>query len=138
MNYEEQLGSLLRSVEIPADLGDQTAKAVFLKRREQARLKLGFLSGVVLGTAVALIPLSRSLYTGVIESGFSQYLSLILSDHTALLADWRELAWSLLETAPLFGLSAFLATCLVLVWTGSQAVSQSRLIGITISKQKTI
>ncbi len=61
-------------------------------------------------------------------SGFSEYLDLLMTDHDAVLASWREFALSLAESLPALPLALFFAALFVLVWSLSRAVPNIRMI----------
>ncbi|MFZ5363925.1 MAG: hypothetical protein ACOZAG_00355 [Patescibacteria group bacterium] len=67
----------------------------------------------LVGSAIAFIPALAYVRTGLVESGFSAFFSLIFSDTEIVLVYWKNFAQSLLETLPVAGLAVFLATIAV-------------------------
>jgi len=75
------------------------------------RLAAAFL--VMLGSGAMLIPAFGAVRTGMAESGFMEFLSLIFSDFKLVLAFWQSFSWALLESFPATSFAGFLAVILV-------------------------
>lgn len=60
------------------------------------------------------------------QSGFYEYLSLIFSGDGTILAYWKELSYSLIETMPVFGAAVFLSALGFFIWSGAYAVTSMR------------
>jgi hypothetical protein len=72
----------------------------------------------VFGTAATLsalsaVPAAWYAYREISQSAFMSYLSLLFTDTGAAFSHWRELALSLLESAPIVGLTLFFAALFV-------------------------
>ncbi len=77
------------------------------------RRRVAFFSVGLIGSAAAIIPVSKILYAGLSESGFVEFFSLLFSDTGVVAAYWQSFAMSLLETIPVTGLIIFSITLLV-------------------------
>jgi len=81
-------------------------KLMILKRR------LILSSSGLLLSVFAFIPLSFKLFSDITQSGFSHFFSLLFSDFNIIMANIGDYILSLLELAPVFSLSLFLAALL--------------------------
>lgn len=71
----------------------------------------------VAGSAIAFIPAFKMLQTGLYESGFLQFFSLIFSDFGTVISYWQNFVMSLLETLPIINLAILLT--IIFVFMGS-------------------
>lgn len=62
------------------------------------------------------------------RSGFSRYLSLLISDGANLGSYWSELIMTLAESLPIFGLVSLLVVTLISVWSMFKTVSNIKTI----------
>jgi len=85
-------------------------KLMILKRRLILRS-----SGLLLSIFV-FIPLAFKLFSDIVSSGFSQFLSLLFSDFSIVMANIGDYTLSLLELTPALSLSLSLAALLSLVF----------------------
>lgn len=84
------------------------------RRATWHRLSVGALVGAELvGTAAA----GAYLYAELAGSRFFTYLGLLFSEGSVVLAHWRELGLSLLESLPLFSFTLTLASLTALLWS---------------------
>lgn len=65
---------------------------------------------------IIFIPLTIELLSDLAKSGLTQYLSLIFSDFSLIMANVGDYALSLLESAPVLSLSLVSATILIFVF----------------------
>jgi hypothetical protein len=72
--------------------------------------------------AIALVVVGRQTLAETAVSGFGQYLSLIFNSGGLILSDWRDLAWTIVESAPITGLALCLGATGMFIaairWTG--------------------
>jgi len=59
----------------------------------------------IAGSIAVFIPALNMVRTGFIESGFTQFFSLLFSDTGTIMAYWKNFAMSLLETMPVLELA---------------------------------
>src|SRR5271165_5610369 len=83
-------------------------------RIRRNRIQAGVHGALTAGAAVALVPAAENLLHGATQSGFLQYASLV-SDGASVLGNWKEVAWSLGESMPVFAAAVMLAVLIVLV-----------------------
>lgn len=73
-------------------------------------------SGVAISFSVVAIVLSVSyLVHAFLQSSFAAYLSLLFSDTDVVVLYWREFALSIVESAPVFGITIGLSALLALL-----------------------
>jgi len=82
-------------------------RSLIIKRR-LILFSVGLVSSVV-----AFIPAGRMVRTGLIESGFIQYFSLIFSDFGVVTTYWQNFSLTLLESIPVISLVLFLTITLL-------------------------
>src|ERR1035437_9846634 len=96
---------LVLYIETPAGLENRIMGRVekAAKRKSLEKIMAGSITSFVFG--VAIIVVGREIMVETATSGFGQYLSLIFSSGTVILSDWRDLAWTIVESAPITGLA---------------------------------
>ena len=86
-------------------------------REEQHRLilkrRIAIFSIGLVGSAMAFIPTLRMVATGLVESGFSEFVSLLFSDLGTVLSNWQNFLFALMESFPVISIAAFLTTIFV-------------------------
>ena len=94
--------------------------AAYEARRRMWRIGSSLAASVV--SVAALVLAGREAAVEITASGFGQYLSLAFTDGGAMLADWRDFAWTLAESAPVWGFAFCLGAAALVVgalrWTG--------------------
>lgn len=75
----------------------------------------------------------KYLVNSFYESGFYNYFSLLFSKDSSLLLYWKELAYSLVETIPVFGMTIFLVALGFLVWSGANTFTNMRRFAISVN-----
>lgn len=90
----------------------QEERRLLTIKRQLAIFSLG-----VAGSAIAFIPAFKMLQTGLYESGFLQFFSLIFSDFGTVISYWQNFVMSLLETLPIINLAILLT--IIFVFMGS-------------------
>jgi hypothetical protein len=117
----------LQKILMSASLVPDGLPARIMVRVEKAARKQTILRGIfgaVMSVifASALVFAGREMFSEMTTSGFGQYLSLIFSDGASVAGDWRDLLWTLVESAPVVGLTLCLAAAGMLTaavrWTG--------------------
>lgn len=134
MVINEQNNSLisrhLEYVSLPLDL--ERGVWARLNEAQKRQVKIHLAAFFVLD-AFALIGLITSIiYLSNVfsQSGFGQYLSLILSDSNLLVSYWQELALSLAESLPVLGFIALLSVSTVLIWSFIKTIINARLLKV--------
>jgi len=67
------------------------------------------------------------LVNSVQQTGFWQYFSLIFSENGTVLAYWRELSLSIIESLPILSLIIFLAAVGLFIWSSAKVITHPTL-----------
>ena len=126
MKKDEGLYRTLRVVEPPQGLYGAIMARVDLAKRRAAKMRAGLFGVVALVSAGALVPALQYTANQLYASGFNDYLSLMLSDHTLVLTYWREFGLSLIESLPSLALLLLLPIAVALVWSLVRLVRNAR------------
>lgn len=94
-----------------------------LRARFMSRATLG---GISLLSLAGLAPSLSYLLSAFSASSFVQYLSLIASDGDILLLNWKEFAFSLIESLPLMGITLVSIMILGLIYSITSLVDNER------------
>ncbi|MDR3558711.1 MAG: hypothetical protein P4L61_04205 [Candidatus Pacebacteria bacterium] len=90
------------------------------KRRVYEKVAIGSAFSIVF--AVALVFVGRLMMDETAVSGFGQYFSLVFSNGGMLVTNWRDFAWTMVESAPVTGLALCLGAGGLFIatvrWTG--------------------
>ncbi len=89
-------------------------KFLMIKRRIMF-LSIGIVGIIV--SAAAFIPAFKATQTGLNESGFIYFLSLIFSDFEIVAVSWQNFVMSLLETLPIMSFATLFA--IIFIFLGS-------------------
>ncbi len=108
---------------VPAHLEAAVLRRLGAAQRRALYSRLLGFGAISISAIGALVPAINYLITTAINSGFYEYLSLGLSDQSALFTYWRELALSLTESLPILALTSVLALLAVLLWTIPKNIS---------------
>lgn len=100
---------MMKQLQTPAHLRLQILQAILQEERRRARWYLLSAVGLGLCSVATLVFSVLYILQGVEQSGFYQYLRLLTSDTDVILAYWREFTLSLVEAAPVVGLSVLFA-----------------------------
>lgn len=94
-------------------LADQVMERITTDRLRRARTAAWLYALSTALGAVLLIPAISYTYSFAVDSGFSDYLSLLATNGADLAGSWKAITLSLVESAPLVGSVLVLAALLV-------------------------
>lgn len=83
------------------------------RRLIRARAAFALHGSLIIVTLALALPLARWVAAAAASSGFTEYVSLIVSDGARLTGSWYPLALSLAESAPLLGIACALLALVV-------------------------
>jgi len=114
----EKLSQLFKNTQ---DLEPSTGLEAFIlakieaigEKRTQRRLVLSYAG--IFSSIIAVFYLAMSLGSGIVESEFFSLVSLAFSDLGVVLANWKNFAYSLLETFPAIYAAAIAAPIFTLL-----------------------
>ena len=89
----------------PAQLYPKILKRIEVLELRAFYMRRLVLSGALLFSATGLLSSFIYLMNAFAGSSFSQYLSLVISDGDILLLNWKEFAFSLIESLPLMAIT---------------------------------
>lgn len=110
--------------ETPAGLQAAILSRIEMEAVKRARVRFFAMSFVSVAALISIIPAYRYASGEMVNSGFSDYFTVFFSS-TETLAHWREFSLSLLESLPVVGFAAFLASVLVLLGSFRVAVKNA-------------
>lgn len=112
-NFEKS--TILENIDVPADLLNKVMLRLDKERKLQAlRQRLILVAASFLPLLAIAVPVWRSFQLDIIQSGFGEYMSLILYDFKIVLANWQDFGLILLESLPVISTVAMLT--LLLGW----------------------
>ncbi|HVU06695.1 MAG TPA: hypothetical protein VHE10_02835 [Candidatus Paceibacterota bacterium] len=116
----------IANIEAPGSLRESVRARVAVIERRAWIFRFSGLAGLALVSVSGFVASCAYVYQAVAASGFIQYVSLIFSDGTDVLAFSKELSLSMLESLPAFGIALVLAAGLVAVGSVMTSVRFAR------------
>ncbi len=102
--------------EIPDGLFDAIMSRIsYEKKLKIFKTRIAFLGVFSFAAFIALIPALKELQSEILKSGFLQFISLVISDSSVVAVYWKDFAYSILESFPIFGTLTVLGLILVLI-----------------------
>ena len=97
------------------------------RAQRQRNLVRGTSYAIVACLAIAAcIPAIKSMVDSMIGSGFTSYISMILTDGSNILGSWKELGMVLVESIPLLSVTAVLALVIGSLYSVSRSWTYMR------------
>lgn len=90
-----------------------------LVRAKIAAFAHGFL---ILAAVISFVPAYQYVVARGASSGFFEYLSLIVSDGSAVLGYWKEFALTIAESVPLLGIGSIIGLIMVVAYSVKKVV----------------
>lgn len=118
----------LGGVTVPAGLDRAVFARIDRETHRAARLRFAVFVPLALLSSVGVVVSFQYLAREIVQSGLSQYLSVIASDGGVVLAYWKEFSLSVAEQAPVFEIAIFLGTIVTLFGSLKAAVKNARTI----------
>lgn len=103
--YQEQ--------ELPEGLSARVMLGVKREERKIVVKNTILFSVLFVGSALAFVPVFKILKQDLIQSGFLDFLSLLVSDPGSMFNIWKEFILSLLESLPVVSVMMFITVMLV-------------------------
>ena len=113
-------------VAAPNGLFEKVLARVDAARRRSAQVHAAAFAALVVLCAGALVPVLEYTAEQFSSSGFYDYLTLALSDHSLIFTYWREFSLSLLESLPSLALLLLLPLAIALGWSLVRLVKNAR------------
>lgn len=112
----------------PEGLEELILKSISKERHKSAIFRLTSLGTISTASLFVLVKASISLWQSFSQTGFYDYLSLIISDGSVITTYWKEFAFLLVESLPLIGLILLLSSMTIFIWSSAKALKDARLI----------
>ncbi len=113
----QKLFRSLRQVEPSENLPERILSRISRIQQQQNRLWFFISTAATLGSSILMFNAIQYTIGEFYLSNFYQYLSLIFTDGRSLFPFSKELAFSLTESIPLFGITALLLAVLILLYS---------------------
>jgi len=127
-NNLKRLFNQLDTIEAPPGLEASILLKIQAESRKRARINLFVFGLLDLVSFTGLIAAAVFLANLLVRSGFTQYLSLIISEDGAIINYWQELILSLAESLPVLSLAVLLTVAIVLIWSTAKTIINVNLI----------
>lgn len=110
----EILFSQLEAPKPPARLCQKIMRRIEMEENLMiAKRKLVLFSMMLMASVVSLFPFFQMARTELMESGFTDYLSLLFSDFGEITRSWQSFGLALLESLPAMSLAACLLSLFI-------------------------
>lgn len=116
----------MEKIRPPQDLKRNILLGIAKEEFRRAKVYFTIAATVLPASLVAVFLSGRYLISSFYESGFYNYLSLLFSGDSTVLAYWKELTYSLVETMPILGTIVFLVAFSFLIWSAANTFSNMR------------
>lgn len=126
MEKETTLYNALSTSPCPDGLYEAVLERVAAARIHAARIRAGYFATIALASIALLVPIVEYTAEQLYASGFYDYASLMASDHTLVLAHWREFGLTLIESLPSIALLLLLPIAAALLWSLSRLIKNIR------------
>lgn len=126
-NDYRQLFLELDEKEPPAELFHDTMLRINAKQKRSATFaRIGFFGTASLLALFVFVPTVREFYAEFMQSGFSQFASLIFSDMGILAKYWQDFLLSLAESLPVLSAIGVIASLFVFLLSTERLIRNVR------------
>ncbi len=108
---------MIKKVEPPAELLDSVMARIQSERLREVKTRFWLSSGIALLSLLLLVPALREFNAEAVQSGFSQFSSLLFSDGGIIGAYSQDFAMALAESLPAFGVSLVSSVIFLLLFS---------------------
>lgn len=119
----------LKTQHPPAGLANRIGSRIVRARIVRNRIRVSLHGAVAVGSVVMFITALQYTSTEASQSGFYEYISLLISDGKYLASSWKEVSITILESAPIMGAALSLGTLIILtnaIRRGARYVTPAR------------
>ena len=128
----KKLFTTIEQEQVPAHIFEAVVYRIEHYKTIRARVYLTAHVALVIVAVVSLIPAIQYAMTEAANSGFMQYVSLIISDSSSIMSNWKEFSLLIAESLPIIGSIACVAA--LFICTNSIYRSLKYIPNITIKK----
>jgi hypothetical protein len=115
-------------VEVPSGLCHSIVQHIVLHERRAAKRRCALQGVLSVASLAGGVEIFNIVFHSFVQSGFYQYLEIVFSGDTKILAYWQELGLSLVESLPLLGTIAFLSVAALFIWSAAHAARNARVL----------
>ena len=132
MTMNDPYKKILISVAAPhpsAALADRIGARIVRARVVKNRIRISLHGAVAAGSVVMFVTALQYASAEASQSGFFDYVSLLVSDGKYLASSWKEISVTMLESAPIMGAALSLGALIILtnaVRRGARYASPAR------------
>jgi len=126
------LFAILAPVSLPQGLSQMVLARIEKEQIRRVKISLFVFGLIGILSLVSLVAISIYFVQTLVQSGFSDYLSLIISDSQLMLGLWQIMALSLTESLPIISLILALILALVFVWSTAKAIVNAKSILLVV------
>ncbi len=116
----------LRYIEPARDLKERVLARIHIEEKQATRRQVVFSGILSIMSFAGAIPALLFLLRSASESGFYEYMSLALTDLGPSSVYWKELLFSLAESAPVLAGALFLSAVALFIWSLTKTISTSQ------------
>ncbi|MEN9912824.1 MAG: hypothetical protein RLY66_232 [Candidatus Parcubacteria bacterium] len=114
---DDSYKKIVISLETPRpsrDLADRISTRIVRARIVKNRISVSLHGAVAVGSMVMFVTALQYTSTEASQSGFYDYMSLLVSDGRYLISSWKEVSITILESAPILGAALSVGTLIIL------------------------
>jgi hypothetical protein len=127
-NLENLLKRAMASQEPPKGLSDLILNRINKRMVYSARLRFGVFAGLLIASAVMIVPAARYFISEFYNSGFYSYISVILSDGGLAMTFWEDFCFVLADSFPIMAAASVLAALFVILGSVVSLVRDARFV----------
>lgn len=111
----QKLFQTLKNPEVPVGLQDAVLARIDTEARRASRIRFAIFAPLLIVSVISVISSFQYLVQETVQSGLTNYFSIILSDGGAVLTYWKEFLTYTADQAPILGLAIFFGTIFALL-----------------------
>ena len=126
MDKTSLLFKSVESQDLPKNLKSAVFSAIKHERRKQA------IRHLIVSSVALVLSLGATIWAFIYtvsafaQTGFSEYFSLLPSERFSVLAYWKEIGLTLVESLPVFSLAILLLMVLSLLWSANKTTQETK------------
>ncbi len=99
----KKLFDMIETEQVPTHIFDAVVSRIHHYRTIRARIYLTAHIALVAVTIASLIPAIQYVTIEATHSGFMQYISLLVSDSSSIISNWKDFSLLIAESLPILG-----------------------------------
>jgi len=111
-----------QKIEAPDGLLDKVMSRIIAEKRLRLRRRLFGILMLLLASIAGAVPAGQAFWNDVTGSGLNLYLTLAFYDWSAILNNWQDFSFTILESLPVISAAALLGAGLAVLLTLKYAI----------------